>query len=331
MKIVVLGGTRFIGRALVSELVQAGHRVLLVHRGRHEPEELADLEHVHTDRRELDRHRHTLTSFAPDAVADLSAMTKNDANTALGLFGQVRSVVASSIDVYRAFSSVWDGSTTDAVPLTEESELRSEPPPDAMVPDGWDFDPASYEKIDVERAYLRRGAVVCRLPMVYGERDYKRREDFVLSRLRAGRTRIPIGSGNWLWSRGYVKEIARGMRLALESAEVGEVFNLAEQSCAPIALWMETIATAANADLELVKVPSDRLPDDLEIAGSIPQHWLVDSSKARERLGWVHANHEECVRQSVRWHMSNAPSTEPGDFADDDMALAEADRTRTRG
>jgi nucleoside-diphosphate-sugar epimerase len=316
VRIAVLGGTRFIGRALVSELVHEGHEVLVVHRGHHEPEELSGLQHLHADRRELDRHRASLASFAPDAVADLSAMTKDDAERALGAFGHVRLVVASSGDVYRAFSSVWDGSVTDPVPLTEASELRSGPPPDAGVPDGWDFDAASCEKIDVERAYLRHGAVVCRLPMVYGEHDYKRREDFV--------TRIPIGSGNWLWSRGYVKEVARGIRLALESDESGEVFNLAEESCAPIALWMKTIAKAAGAALELVRVPDESLPEDLEIAGSIPQHWLVDSVKARERLGWRHADPKQCVHRSVRWHVNNPPATEPGDFALDDRALAEA-------
>jgi nucleoside-diphosphate-sugar epimerase len=323
MRIAVLGGTRFIGRALVSELVQVGHDVLVVHRGQHEPEQLPEVEHLHTDRRELDRHRDFLTRFAPDAVADLCAMTRDDANRALAVFGQVRPVVASSIDVYRAFSSVWNGSITDAVPLTEQSELRSGPPPDAAVPDGWDFDADSYEKIDVERAYLRHGAVVCRLPMVYGEHDYKRRESFVLDRLRAGRTRIPIGSGNWLWSRGYANEIARGMRLALESDESGETFNLAEASCAPIALWMKTIAAAANATLELVSVPDEILPDDLEIAGSIQQHWLVDSSKARERLEWIHADPEDCVQRSVRWHLSNPTATEIPDFSEDDRALSE--------
>ena len=33
MRIIVLGGTRFIGRASVEELVRAGHSVMVVHRG----------------------------------------------------------------------------------------------------------------------------------------------------------------------------------------------------------------------------------------------------------------------------------------------------------
>ena len=37
MKILVLGGTRFIGRALVRGLLDDGHEVTLVHTGHHNP------------------------------------------------------------------------------------------------------------------------------------------------------------------------------------------------------------------------------------------------------------------------------------------------------
>lgn len=329
MQVVVLGGTRFIGRALSEELLQAGHAVLVVHRGQHEPEGLAAVAHLHADRATLVTRRRELEAFRPDAIADLSAMTAEDAQTALGaLSEEVRLMVASSIDVYRAYSSVWDGTVTDPVPLTEESQLRSDPPPNADVPDGWNFDPSCYEKIDVERLYLARGANVCRLPMVYGDYDYKRREEFVLRRVRAGRRSIPVGVGDWLWSRGHVREIARGLRLALEADVSGEIFNLAEPSCAPIRLWMEWIVAAADSDAELVTVPDVALPDDLEIAGTIPQHWLVASTKARELLGWVHAAADDCVRRSVRWHLDHPPRAVDADFSADDRALAAASGSR---
>ena len=120
-----------------------------------------------------------------------------------------------------------------------------------------------------------------------------------------------------------MKEMARGIRLALESNEGGEAFNLAEESCEPIGLWMRRIAAAADAEVELVKVPDDRLPEDLEIAGAIPQHWLVGASKAHERLGWLHAPAERCIAQSVRWHLDHPPAAD--DFSADDVALSEAD------
>src|SRR5919108_5196116 len=70
-----------------------------------------------------------------------------------------------------------------------------------------------YEKLDVEAAYLAREATICRLPMVYGERDHQRREEPLLRRVRAGRDRVPSGSGTFLWTRGYVRDVAAGIRL----------------------------------------------------------------------------------------------------------------------
>jgi nucleoside-diphosphate-sugar epimerase len=303
VRTIVLGGTRFIGRAVVDELLSGGHEVLVVHRGEHEPDGLPDVEHLHVHRRELPSVAAELRRFRPDALIDMSCMTGADADTALAAVGpDVRLAVASSIDVYRAFASVWAGTVTDAVPLTEESPLRDGPPPDReYVMEGYEYEPGEYENIDVERAYMERGGTVCRLPMVYGPHDYKRREGFVLDRLGDGR--IPVGAGGFLWSRGYAPELARGLRLAL--GHPGEVLNLCEAQCASVRLWMEQIVRAAGAEVELVRVPDGELPEDLEIAGDILQHWLATPAKAERLLGWRHADPEACVRASVAWHLDH--------------------------
>jgi nucleoside-diphosphate-sugar epimerase len=327
MRVVVLGGTRFIGRAVVDELLSAGHEPLVVHRGEHEPSGLPDVPHLHVNRRQLASRSSELSAFAPDGLIDLSAMTGRDASTALDAIPDgVRTVVASSIDVYRAFSSVWEGTVTDTVPLTEESPVRAGPPPDReYVMDGYDYDPAEYEKLDVEAAYLARGGVVCRLPMVYGPHDFKRREDFVLRRIRAGRRQIPTGPGSFLWSRGHVHDLARGMRLTLEHAEAGgEVFNLCESGCASLRLWIEWILDAAGVEVQLVRVPDELLPEDLDITGDIAQHWMASPEKARAALGWVHGDPQDRVRDSVRWHLAHPPAADDQDFTADERALRAA-------
>ena len=328
MRTIVLGGTRFIGRAIVDELLAAGHEVLVVHRAEHEPGGLPGVPHLHVHRSQLTSRSAELRAFAPDGLIDLSAMTGHDASAALDAVpGGLSMVVASSTDVYRAFTSVWEGTVTDAVPLTEGSPVRAGPPPDRdYVMEGYDYDPAEYEKLDVEAAYLARGGVVCRLPMVYGPHDYKRREDFVLRRIRAGRQRIPVGTGGFLWSRGYVADLARGMRVALEHPSArGEVFNLCESECAPLRLWMEWILEAAGAAAEFVRVPGELLPEDLDITGDIAQHWMASPAKARDALGWVHGDPKERVRDSVRWHLDHRPADDDGqDFAADERALQAA-------
>ncbi len=323
MRVVILGGTRFAGRALVAELSGAGHAVAVVHRGIHEvPDDGAH--HIHAERRRLREHRAELARFRPDAVIDMAAMTAADAEAALAAFDDsVALVVASSLDVYRAATSLAEGRATDAVPLAEDAPLRDGPPADrGVVPPGWDFDLERYEKLDVERLYGERGGMVCRLPMVYGEHDYKRREEFVLRRVLAGRTRIPVGSGALLWSRGYAPELARGMRLAAERGAAGDVFNLAERDCATIRLWIEEILAAAGHEAELVRVADELLPEDLGLTEDVAQHWSVDSAKAARLLDWVHAPRGECIQRSVDWHLANPPDSGDEDFSADDRALA---------
>jgi nucleoside-diphosphate-sugar epimerase len=319
VRVVVLGGTRFIGRATVEDLAADGHELLLAHRGELEPDGLPPALHLHCDRAALDDHREELAAFRPDAVVDCRALTRRDAEIAVqALPGVERWVVISSIDVYRAFGAVNEGRETDPIPLDEESPLRSERYPyRGKLPDRHDYD-----KLDVEDVYLPRGATVLRLPMVYGERDYQLREEFILRRVRAGRTRIPFGSGGWLTCRGYVRDVARAVRLALETPNVNGVFNVCEDRTYSMRMWARMILDAAGSDAELVQVPDAALPADLELTGNVLQHVLASSRKARAALGWTTSEPFETLRATVRWHLDHPPADADTDFAADDRALA---------
>jgi nucleoside-diphosphate-sugar epimerase len=179
-----------------------------------------------------------------------------------------------------------------------------------------------YDKLDVEDVYRAHGALVCRLPMVYGERDYQRREEFILRRVRAGRKRIPFGAGSWLTCRGYVRDIAQAIRLALERPAVTGVLNLCEDRTFSMRLWARMILDAAGSDAELVRVPDDRLPPDLQETGTILQHIAASAGKARDLLGWTTSDPVESLAISVRWHLDHPPANAAEDFAADDRALA---------
>jgi nucleoside-diphosphate-sugar epimerase len=324
MRVMVLGGTRFIGAAVVEELHANGHELLVVHRGEHEPAGLPEADHLHADRQDLPHLRGPVDDFGPEAVVDVCAYSAADAETALAAVGDVRLLVVSSMDVYRAFGAVLAGTETDALPVDETSPVRSERYPyrGRSHPSA---DTDSYEKLDVEAAYLAREATVCRLPMVYGERDHQRREEPLLRRVRAGRDRVPTGSGGWLWTRGYVRDVAAGIRLALESdACLAEVLNLGEARTWSMGLWARHVLEAAGSGAELVRVPDVLLPDDLKALGTIPQHLLVDSSKARDLLGWTETDPHEALHRSVAWHLANPPEGADADFTADDRALAAA-------
>jgi 2'-hydroxyisoflavone reductase len=50
MRMLVIGGTAFVGRAAIEEAVSRGHEVTVFHRGTVEPPDLPPVEHVHADR-----------------------------------------------------------------------------------------------------------------------------------------------------------------------------------------------------------------------------------------------------------------------------------------
>jgi nucleoside-diphosphate-sugar epimerase len=323
MRVMVLGGTRFIGAAIVEELHANGHELLVVHRGEHEPADLPEADHLHAQRQDLPHLRGPIGEFGPEAVVDNCAYSAADAETALAAVGDdLRLLVVSSMDVYRAFGALLAGTETDPLPLDETSPVRAERYPYRGRPHP-SPDADTYEKLDVEAAYLARAATVCRLPMVYGERDHQHREEPILRRVRAGRDRIPAGSGTFLWTRGYVRDVATGIRLALESdACVAEILNLGEARTWSMGLWARHVLEAARSDADLVRVPDVLLPDDLKLLGTVSQHLLVDSSKARDLLGWTETDPHEAVARSVAWHLANPPQDADADFAADDRALA---------
>lgn len=322
MRVALLGGTRFIGRAIAVELAAAGHELFLIHRGETEPADLPAAVHVHIDRGDRGLPD-VIAGTRADALIDCFALGRADADAALAAAPpRARLLVLSSMDVYRAYSMLRAGGEGDPVPLDESSPLRSERYPYRGKLPGFD----DYEKLDVEEAYLARGATVCRLPVVYGEHDYQRREEFILRRVRAGRARIPFGAGNWLWSRGYAGDIARAVRLAVERDTTGQVLNLCERRTASMERWAREILASAGATAELVRVPDSALPGDLELTGAVGQHMLVDSSKARSLLGWEPEDPHITLRRSVAWHLAHPPPEPDLDFEADDRALAAIDR-----
>ncbi|MQA10030.1 MAG: NAD-dependent epimerase/dehydratase family protein [Pseudonocardiaceae bacterium] len=323
MRIAVLGGTEFIGRRIVHELAARGDEVLVIHRGRHEPDGESPSRHLHVDRQAFATVAEQVHAFQPDAFVDTRALSLADVRAVLPHLPDCQLITLSSMDVYRAYERLHAGGESEPLPLHEGSRLREHRHPYRGKIPGLE----DYEKLEVEPEVLARGGTVLRLGMVYGEHDTQRREEFVLRRVRAGRERIPVGPGNWLWTRVYVGDVAGAVLATLGSSAVaGEVFNIGEPETRGFGGWVRQILAAAGHHAELVEVPEELLPEDLVFTKAMRQHMLVCSAKARRLLGWCCADPDDSLARSVAWHLRHAPEDGTDDFSADDRALAVAGR-----
>jgi nucleoside-diphosphate-sugar epimerase len=321
MRVLIVGGTKFIGRRVTEELIARGDEVAVVHRGQTEPDGLPECRHLHADRAGFASIAAEVRALAPDAVVDTVAMSRADVDAVLPHLPDARLAVLSSVDVYRAFELQDSPVSEVPVPIDEEAPVRhGRYPYRDLLPRAHD-----YEKLDVEPPYLARGGAVLRLGLIYGEHDPQRREEFILRRVRAGRRRIPVGAGNWLLSRCYVGDVAAAVLAAIDAdAARGQVFNVVEPVCGTVADWVRLILAAAEHDAEMVTVRNKDLPADLDMTGLYAQHELYDSRKAMQLLGWRPAGAGPGVAASVRWHLAHPPDDPDPDFSADDRALAAA-------
>ena len=122
MKLLVLGGTRFLGRHVVSAALAGGHEVALFTRGRTSPDLFPEAEHLRGDR---DGDLRALEGRAWDVVVDTSGFVPRVVGASAELLAPAveRYVFVSSVSVYADYAeprSEGDPLATLEDPFTEE-------------------------------------------------------------------------------------------------------------------------------------------------------------------------------------------------------------------
>jgi len=325
MRILVLGGTGFVGRQIAMRLIYQGDDVAVFHRHPDAPEPLNRFRHIHGEKSSLQGVSREIAQFRPQAVVDASSMTRADAESALEVLPNVPTVVLSSQDVYEAFLSSRNGTCLSPVPLSERSAVRTQRHLyRGLGLKGVDED---YEKLDVEASWSRRGATILRLPMTYGPFEAQAREDPILRRIAAGRLRIPVGEGTQLWSRGHVNDIAVTVTAAVKTPmSWGRTMNIGDATAWPVSKWYECILRSAKSEAHLVRVLDEAVPPDLSLSRAHSQHMLASVELAQSLLGQKAADPMVRIRQSVRWHLrySRQGQWTTHDSILDDAALVHA-------
>ena len=339
MRVLVIGGTRFMGPHVVRRLVELGHGVAVFHRGRSDPDLPHGVLRLHGNRRRLADHAAEFRTFAPDVVLDMIAVTEADGQAAVELFAgrAKRLVLVSSMDVYRAYGVLigTEDGPPQAVPVTEDSEVRTRLYPYRGETPRADDDPSKsmddYDKIPIERLALsepRLPGTVLRLPMVYGPNDFQHRLFDPLKRMDDGRPAILLDErlAAWRTTLGYVENVAEAIALAVhDDRATGRIYNVGEQNPPTQKQWIEAIGREAGWRGIVHAVAPGDLPEAYRAGMNTAQHLAADSTRIREELGYAEPiGQSEALRRTIEWERHNhPPEFDPAafDYAAEDRVL----------
>jgi nucleoside-diphosphate-sugar epimerase len=324
-KVLVIGGTLFIGRLLVQELLKAGHEVWVLHRkpehdlGKRVGNLTADRNDVEAVRRILAEHKFEVIF---DNVYDWERGT-----TAAHIEATARAAAHPGLHRYVFMSSV--AAYGDGLNHHEGDALAPDDHPDPYVRN------KAMSERTLFRLHQRMGlpVVTLRPPFVYGPGNPFYREAFFWDRLRDNRPLILPGDGRRLMQFVYVKDLVWACLRVLETpAAVGQAFNIANPRAITQAELIQALAEAAGKKPNVVRIPRERIH---QAGGRVmrPPYYFGEYfdlppitmliAKAQRVLGFKPTDFAEGLKQTYRWYLRHWPRR-PTDYSFEDRLLATA-------
>jgi 2'-hydroxyisoflavone reductase len=248
MRILVIGGTQFMGRETVERLVARGHEVSVLHRRDHNDFGDGVVRNIQADRGDLDAMARILGSERFEAVLDF-AYDWEHGTTAAQVEAAARSC-GSELERYVFISSI--------AAYGEGLDLREDAP---LAPDDFPM-PYIRHKASSERAlfamHRESGFPVTtfRPPFVHGPRQPFYREQFFWDRMLDGRPIILPDGGDAPMQWVFAYDVAEACVRAIEVPEAaGEAFNVGHVEPTTQRSFVEALARTAGVEPTLVPIP----------------------------------------------------------------------------
>lgn len=271
MRILIMGGTRFIGVYLTKILVEQGHEVVLFNRG-NKPAPVEGVKQIQGDRAEPSHLKEQLASEQFDAVFDNNGRELGDTQPLAEIFKDrvQHFIYMSSAGVYLK---------SDQLPHRE----------------GDPVDPKSRHKGKHEtEAYLLQSGLPwtsIRPTYIYGPQNYNDLESWFFDRVIRDRP-IPIpGNGLHITQFGHCQDLARAMSQVLGNEQaVGQIYNVSGDRYVTFEGLARTCAAAVGKSADALEIVHyDPKHFDFGKRKAFPlrvQHFFASVDKAIAQLNW---------------------------------------------
>lgn len=327
MRVLVIGGSRFVGRQLAHQLVARGDRVTLLNRGSLD-DGLGDLvERLLVDRR-TDALDAALSGRRFDVVIDFAAFNGEDVE-------RIQRVIGARIGRYVLVSSgqvmlVREGCPTPAREEDYDGPLMPAPD-DARDRAEWDYGMGKRSCEDaITSGSLADRAVRVRVPVLHGPGDpYRRLERLVARMLDGGPILVPRADA--IVRHVYGPWLARFLVDRLDHPRLLGAIHVAPVETTTVREMIERVATLVGAPARRVPVETSALSLHglrAEDVGPFGGRWasVLDPSRAVRELGLEHPPLDAWLPGAVHAVLAHHASEPPADLAHRarELVLAEA-------
>jgi 2'-hydroxyisoflavone reductase len=295
MRILFVGGTKFVGRAMVDAALAAGHQVTVLHRGRTGADVAPEATHLLADR---DGDLSILAEGGWDATIDVCAYFAHQVRSlAAALDGRGgHYVLISTVSVY----------ADPARPGADESAALLDPDTDDVPT----ISPGRYGplKVACEQAAAQvfgEGLTIVRPTFLVGPRDYTGRFPWWVLRLARSGPAVAPGPRDLPMQVIDARDMAEWIIRLAEDRVLG-TFTAAR----PTSTWGELLDTTAGvvgAGAELIWVPADELtdlgatPQDFPLWTVEPAYMLAMATGRAEAAGLVLRPIEQTIADTLAW------------------------------
>ena len=305
MDVLIIGGTRYMGRIAVQRLLEQGDRVTVFSRGNTRPDWWDRVDHIVGDRNDHRDFEAKLKRRSFDAVIDTQAYRREDVESAVGtLQGTVgHYLFVSTGSVY--LDGKLDFSTH--CPFTEADVSWHSL--DYTYPEG--EDPYGVGKRHCEKWLQENSTIpytIVRIPAVMGWDDPTGRMWWWVQRALDGGPAIIPFENRAPFRTLYSADAGEAFVCALKSAKtVNQTYHIAMQEIMTIERWAALIWKAAGHESTLAYIPLEVVRKqkslrDYEPPLSRPIPCIHDLSKAQEDFAFTTTPVEDWIETTVDWH-----------------------------
>ncbi len=270
MKVLFFGGTRFVGKALVSRLLSKGHEIFVFTRGNLPVPK--NVTHLSGDRSK-DEDMKKISDYTFDLIVDSSGRKLEDTQRLLRFSGlpTFRFIYISSAGVYE---------NTQFFPVGEDSPI--------------DIESRHIGKAKTESWLMAEGIPFTsfRPTYIYGPGNYNPIEKWFFDRITNGRS-IPVPlDGQVITQLGHVSDLAEAISKSLQTDKaINQIYNCSGSKAITFKGLIETAILATGnkvSDFDLRSFDPSKLdPKARKLFPLRLTNFFTDISKIKKDLSWA--------------------------------------------